>query len=229
MPTSLATRRFALLPLILAIVLAGCAGGNDRKRHPSRPGKPVQTERSQMSDRELRQCFADLRAAEVKFEPLPDRHFSGGCSALDSVKLLDVGVPVSNLGALTCPLARTFSQWAYYAAMPAARRYFKTELVKIETMGSYACRNINGVSGPASNRRSEHAFANAVDVSAFILADGRRIAVKGGWSGGSSERQFLRAIHQSACKRFKTVLGPDYNAAHHDHLHLDMGRGPYCR
>lgn len=182
-----------------------------------------------MSERELRQCFADLRAAEVRFEALPDRYFPGGCSAIDSVKLLDVGVPVANLGAMTCPLARTFAQWAYYAAMPAARKFFRTELVKVETMGSYACRNINGVSGPASNRRSEHAYANAVDVSAFILADGRRIAVKTGWSGDSAERQFLRAIHQSACKRFQTVLGPDYNAAHHDHLHFDMGRGPYCR
>ena len=113
--------------------------------------------------------------------------------------------------------------------MPAARRFLRGELVKIETMGSYACRNINGVAGPAASQRSEHAFANAVDVSAFILADGRRVSVKGGWSGASDERQFLRALHQSACKRFQTVLGPDYNAAHHDHLHFDMGRGPYCR
>ena len=28
--------------------------------------------------------------------------------------------------------------------------------------------------------------------------------------------------------RFRTVLGPDYNAAHYNHLHLDMGRGPFC-
>lgn len=211
-----------LLPLMAVLPLAACGGG-ERQRIP--PKKPVY-ERPQLSERELRQCLGDLRAAEVKFEALPDRGFGGGCSAIASVKVLDVGVPVTNLGAMQCPLARTFAQWAYYAAMPAARRYFGTELVRIETMGSYSCRNING---GRSGRLSEHAFANAVDVSAFILADGRRVSVLGGWAGAHEERQFLRALHQSACKRFQTVLGPDYNAAHRDHLHLDMGRGPYCR
>ena len=62
------------------------------------------------------------------------------------------------------------------------------------------------------------------------LADGRRITVLGGWAAGSDrERQFLRTIHTSACKRFGTVLGPDYNAAHRDHLHVEMGGGSYCR
>ena len=217
-----------VVPVLAALVLAGCAGGGGRKPAPTRPA-PVVKERPRLSTSELRQCFADLRAADVRFDALPDRNFPGGCSAIDSVKLLDVGVPVANLGAMQCPLARAFAQWAYYAAMPAARRFLRGELVKIETMGSYACRNINGVAGPAASQRSEHAFANAVDVSAFILADGRRVSVKAGWSGASDERQFLRALHQSACKRFQTVLGPDYNAAHHDHLHFDMGRGPYCR
>ena len=56
-----------------------------------------------------------------------------------------------------------------------------------------------------------------------------RVAVRGGWNAGSSsERAFLRTIHDSACKRFQTVLSPDYNTAHHDHFHLDMGRGPFC-
>lgn len=215
--------RVLVVPLVASVMLAGCGGGRGRDRIP--PKKPVY-ERPKMSERALRQCLADLRAAEVKFESLPDRTFGGGCSAIASVKLLDVGVPVANLGAMTCPLARTFAQWAYYAAMPAARKFFDIELVKIETMGSYSCRNVNGA---ANGKLSEHAFANAVDVSAFILADGRRITVQAGWNGTDEERQFLRALHQSACKRFRTVLGPDYNHQHHDHLHFDMGRGPYCR
>jgi hypothetical protein len=38
-------------------------------------------------------------------------------------------------------------------------------------------------------------------------------------------------VQQSACKRFDTVLGPDYNSAHHDHLHLEgvIGTKSYCR
>ena len=65
-------------------------------------------------------------------------------------------------------------------------------------------------------------LANAVDVSAFVLKNGRRVTVLDGWNGKDDERAFLRRLHQSACKRFGTVLGPEYNAAHANHFHLDM-------
>ena len=64
---------------------------------------------------------------------------------------------------------------------------------------------------------------------AFVLADGRRISVLSDWNASPREREFLRVIHKSACKRFGTVLGPDYNRAHHDHFHLEYGKGSYCR
>ncbi|HQZ27968.1 MAG TPA: extensin family protein, partial [Verrucomicrobiales bacterium] len=68
------------------------------------------------------------------------------------------------------------------------------------------------------------------DISAFVLADGRRISITGDWHGGTpAERQFLTAIHASACKRFGTVLGPAYNAAHRDHLHLELSGSAFCR
>jgi Extensin-like protein C-terminus len=98
-------------------------------------------------------------------------------------------------------------------------------IARVESMGTYSCRNIIGA---GSNRLSEHGHANAVDVGAFVLADGRRVTVKDGWSNGD-EGEFLRAVRASACRRFDVVLSPDYNAAHHDHLHFDMGRGPFCR
>jgi hypothetical protein len=34
--------------------------------------------------------------------------------------------------------------------------------------------------------------------------------------------QFLHAVHQSACKIFGTVLGPEANKAHRNHFHVDM-------
>jgi len=74
-------------------------------------------------------------------------------------------------------------------------------------MGTYACRSIAG-----SGRLSEHATANAVDVAAFILADGRRISVLEGWNGDERHARFLRSVRVSACRRFNTVLSPDYNA-----------------
>ena len=73
-------------------------------------------------------------------------------------------------------------------------------------------------------RLSEHGHANAVDISAFVLADGRTIAVKSGWNGDPADRAFLRAVHRGSCDVFTTVLGPDYDANHHDHFHLDLAR-----
>ncbi len=91
-------------------------------------------------------------------------------------------------------------------------------------MGTYSCRTMIGA---GSGKLSEHAKANAVDIAAFILSDGRRITVKDGWVGGD-DGDFLRAVRAAACRRFSTVLSPDYNAAHHDHLHFDMGGKPFC-
>jgi hypothetical protein len=77
---------------------------------------------------------------------------------------------------------------------------------------------------------SAHARAEAIDIAAFVLADGRRVSVLGDWQDGDArERQFLRVVHASACKRFGTVLGPDYNAAHRNHFHVELGGGSFCR
>jgi len=150
---------------------------------------------------------------------------------IDTIKLMDFGTQTTNLGAMTCPLASSFTDWARYAVAPAAKQYLGSPVIKIETMGTFNCRVVNG---GRSGRLSEHAFANAVDVSAFVLRDGRRISVLNGWRGSPEERAFLRRLHQSACKRFGTVLGPDYNAAHANHFHFDMAKSmrdgtAYCR
>ena len=100
-----------------------------------------------------------------------------------------------------------------------------SELARIETLGSYNCRNV-----AATDRLSAHGTAGAIDVSAFVLADGRRISVQQDWSQGTSaEQQFLRTIHASACRRFGTVLGPAYNADHADHFHVELSGGGTCR
>jgi len=171
-----------------------------------------------------RQCFSDLGKANVRFSPLPNRQFSSGCSQIDSITLLDVGADVTNLGPVKCELAGKFAAWTEYAVKRAARKYLGSDLKRIETMGSYSCRNIAG-----SGKLSQHAHANAIDVSAFVLTDGRRITVENNWKSGRREMQFLAAIHDSACKRFGTVLSPNYNAAHRDHFHLDMSGNGYCR
>lgn len=173
------------------------------------------------------QCHADLRDEEIEFRVLPDRQFDGGCSAIGAVQLRDIGTPVSNLGAMTCPLARGLARWAREAVQTAALQWMKSRVTRIESLGSYACRPVNGLAG---NRLSEHGRANAVDIAAFVFADGRRITVLDGWKAeDEGVRRFLRTVHQAGCRRFDVALGPDANALHRDHFHFDMGQRRYCR
>lgn len=218
--------RRTLLILPLMAILSACIGApQDRRAAPVRQTSAALTPRP-----EARQCLASLGASKANFTPLPDQYYGAGCSTLNTVKLAslrgdDAALALSNLGPVTCPLASTFADWARYGVDRAARQVLGSALVRIETMGSFSCRNIAG-----SSRRSAHATASAIDVAAFVLADGRRISLTGQWDKGSSrERQFLSIVHQSACKRFGTVLGPAYNAAHHDHFHLELSGKAYCR
>ncbi len=214
-------RRGLLLAMML--VLAGCIPRSE-PRAPPRSEPPPRV--AVQPDAATRQCFGELAREGVRFQPLPDRHFQNGCSALGAVQLQDVGTPVTNLGAMTCPLARQFARWTREAVQPAAVRFLGSPVRRIETFGTYSCRSVNSRPGA---RLSEHAYANAVDVAAFVLADGRRVTVEQGWRGGRDEQDFLRAIHQAGCRRFNIAIGPDADAFHQDHLHFDMGRGPYCR
>lgn len=177
-----------------------------------------------------RACYADLNAAGARFSRVPDTYAAPGCNMVGTVKLTSLSgdasqFGLSNLGAVKCETAKAFSAWARFGVDRAAREILGSPLAQIETMGSYACRNVFGTS-----RRSAHATGNAIDVSGFRLADGRRINLKRDWDGGTSaERHFLRVVQTSACKRFGTVLGPEYNAAHADHFHLEGTGSKFCR
>jgi len=221
-------RRLITLMLILALtgcIPAGRQGGSSRPTRPSRPsGRPAPAE---MSGAEMRQCLADLSGKGVRYTPLPNKVMAGGCNQIGTVRVTDVGVPVTGTGPMKCELALRFSNWVNDAVQKAAQVWLDTQVSRIESFGTYACRPINNREGA---RLSEHARADAIDISAFVLADGRRVTVRDGWNGSDPRaREFLRAVHKAACRRFSIVIGPDANALHHDHLHFDLGgNGPYC-
>nr|WP_286207602.1 extensin family protein [Hephaestia sp. MAHUQ-44] len=205
------------------MLLSGCIFGGGHKP----PSEPRRAATATPSDRQTQMCHADLKRIGVAFNPLPDRERGGGCSTIGTVQLLDIGVPVANLGPMRCGLARAFAGWARSAVAPAARQMLGSDLVRIETFGTYACRAVVGV---ASTRLSGHGTANAVDISGFVLADGRRISVLGDWASPDPQvHAFLQVIRASACKRFGTVLSPDYNSAHRDHFHLEDDGARFCR
>jgi hypothetical protein len=216
--------RWGIAFLALA-ALTACIPRADERRAPPRSVTPPAADRGSP---DTLQCHIELARERIRFRALPDQRFAGGCSALGAVQLTDFGIPATGLRAMTCPLARQFARWGRESVQTAADQWLRGRIVRIETFGTYACRTRNSRPGA---RLSEHAFANAVDVSAFVLADGRRISVEHGWRGEDERvRRFLRAIHQSGCRRFSVGLSPDSDADHYNHMHFDMGRsGPYCR
>lgn len=217
------------LAALSALALAGC-GVLPAGRAPSVPRTAGGAAQTAVSHPETERCLANLGSTGARYAPLADRYYAPGCQSVGSVRLDrlagDSGsFGLSNLGPVACPLAGAFAGWARFGVDRAARQMLGSGLERIETMGSYSCRSVAGTA-----RLSAHSRAEAIDVGAFVLADGRRVSVKSGWNGASEqERAFLRTVHASACKRFGTVLGPDYNPAHTDHLHVELGNGSFCR
>jgi hypothetical protein len=119
----------------------------------------------------------------------------------------------------SCPVAAALALWEREVVQPAARRRFGQEVIRIDHAGSFSCRRIYG---RASGAYSEHATADAIDITGFRLADGTRISVLRDWEASGEKAAFLREVRDGACDLFSTVLSPDYNAAHADHFHLDQ-------
>ena len=199
--------------LLALLLLSACAG--ERRAEPARPP-------------DIRACFKQLEKLDnVRWRRVPDRIDSPSCGWRSGVQLIDIGVPLRGTNTMSCPVALGLVRWVRETAQPAVRDRMDTELAGIDSMGTYACRTRNSRPGAPV---SEHASANAIDIGALRLADGRRITVKAGWDGDDRPaRKLLRDLHKGACKRFNLVLGPEDGPEHADHLHFDMGRWVDCR
>jgi hypothetical protein len=178
-------------------------------------------------------CLAALNATGMQYDVLPDRETGPGCGFENAVRLRSAAIRFGPPLALSCPVALSFYMWDRHALQPAAEAMFGQRVVAVEHFGSYACRNVNRGEGVAPGAsRSRHATADALDIASFTLADGRRVAVTE-WqdeaAGSSPEADWLRRAHAGACRYFDGVLGPDYNAAHRDHFHLETGGWRLCR
>lgn len=170
-------------------------------------------------------CAAALATSALKVRAQADSPPGQRCPLHNVVRVSGGPVALSGSFLATCPLAVAFALFERHGLQPAAMAAFQVPVTGIEHLGSFACRNVYNRS---QGRLSEHASANALDISAFRLADGRRISVLEGWKSGP-EGAFLHQARGAACQAFNTVLSPDYNAAHRNHFHVDMGGWAVCR
>ena len=226
-------RAFALL-LVAALFVAGRAWLAQHPQHD--PWAPLDlrdppgwatARKLQALKTDVGECRAVLARSEIAHSVLPAAG-AGGCARPDRTRL-DSFPFAPTQPPTTCAVATALELWRRDTVEPEAQAIFGTGLARIEHLGAYSCRRLYG---RAKGPWSEHATGNAIDIAALVLDDGTRISLLADWTGDDPDKVlFLRRVRDGACRSFATVLGPEYNAAHRDHFHLDMaGRwGGVCR
>lgn len=212
--------RNSLAIAAIAAILAACSGSSTKKTYFETEG---------------------LRAPEGSCSVKPSRlgmaerlgriSEGNGCHIPDPWSIRSVGsVTLSQPATLNCGMAEPLNDWIENTVQPAAQRAFGESVIGVEVAASYSCRPRNNKRGA---KMSEHGYGNAIDISAFTLESGRKVTVQDGWRGGRDEQKFLSKVHGEACGEFRTVLGPNSDRSHRDHLHLDLQNrrsgGTYCR
>lgn len=144
-----------------------------------------------------------------------------GCGLEEPVRVTEIaGVTLSPAATISCETAEALKSWITNA-LP--RAFGRREVIELRVASSYICRTRNNKKGA---RISEHGRGNAIDISAFVLSDGKVLTVEDDYG------KQMRKVHKAACGPFGTTLGPGSDGFHEDHLHLDIARhtgGPYCR
>jgi len=172
-------------------------------------------------------CRLALTDAIAIAPSIPDIRDAGGCGGEDLVRLEAIVLPdkrqvsVKPAAILRCPMASALAEWIRNDIAPLAAGLGST-ISNLDNFDSYECRGRNRVAGA---KLSEHGRANALDVRAFKLANGRAISL----TDRSVPREVRESVLHSACTRFPTVLGPGSDGYHEDHIHLDLmeRRGNY--
>lgn len=168
----------------------------------------------------------DKRIRGRKMSPIKGR--LAGCGIAAPVLVSEVaGIPLSRPATLDCAAARAMADWVERGVKPAIGRY-GGGLSELKVVASYSCRTRNNKKGA---KLSEHAKGRAVDVAAFELKKGGSLDLLSDWRT-KKEGAILKKIHKAACGPFGTVLGPNADRYHQDHLHMDVAKyrsGAYCR
>ncbi|WP_166223117.1 extensin family protein [Pseudomonas atagonensis] len=148
------------------------------------------------------------------------------CPLIGALRVQGGEVALSSSFLASCPLAVAYAMFERHTLQPAAQSVYGEKVARLEHLGSFACRNVYNRESGALSR---HASADALDIAGFRLASGRNISVLKDWPRQNQDAAFLRQVRDGACESFSVVLSPDYNAAHRNHFHVDVGRWSVCR
>jgi hypothetical protein len=178
---------------------------------------PASTEPAAPQPSACRQALTE----DIAIAPsIPDIHGPGGCGGEDLVRLEAIVLPDKHRVAVTppaplrCKMATAIADWVRTDVV-ALTKTLGSEPAVLDNFDSYECRGFNRIPGA---HLSEHGRANALDVRAIKLADGRSI----GLTDRNVSRDLRESVLHSVCARFMTVLGPGSDWYHEDHIHLDL-------
>ena len=175
------------------------------------------------SDPEL--CAQALSSSDLRVSPQADSP-GAKCPLIGALRVQGGEVALSSSFIASCPLAVAYAMFEPHTLQPAAQSLYRQKIARVDHLGSFACRNVYNRESGALSR---HASADALDIAGFRLADGRTISVLKDWPRQNQDAEFLRQLRDGACESFSVVLSPDYNAAHRNHFHVDVGRWSVCR
>ncbi|UST65189.1 extensin family protein [Pseudomonas moraviensis] len=175
------------------------------------------------SDPEL--CAQALGSADLRVSRQADSP-GAKCPLIGALRVQGGEVALSSSFIASCPLAVAYAMFEHHTLQPVAQSVYGQKVTRVDHLGSFACRNVYNRENGALSR---HASADALDIAGFRLADGRTISVLKDWPKQNQDAQFLRQLRDGACESFSVVLSPDYNAAHRNHFHVDVGRWSVCR
>lgn len=129
------------------------------------------------------QTLAPVTTDAVPLDPIRD----GDCGAPAPVLLKSIGdvdkVSFDPPLVLDCAMVVGLDRWLKDSVQPAAKEAFSSPVSKI-IGSSYACRNVYNL---ADGHLSQHAFANAIDLPMFVLADDRKVDLTHGWGPTQSD------------------------------------------
>ncbi|OOH83449.1 extensin [Pseudomonas fluorescens] len=175
------------------------------------------------SDPEL--CAQALSSSDLRVTRQADSP-DAKCPLIGAMRVQGGEVALSSSFLASCPLAVAYAMFEHHTLQPTAQSVYGQKVARVDHLGSFACRNVYNRESGALSR---HASADALDIAGFRLGDGRTVSVLKDWPKQNQDAQFLRQVRDGACEAFSVVLSPDYNAAHRNHFHVDVGRWSVCR
>ncbi|OFE11207.1 hypothetical protein PHACT_15315 [Pseudohongiella acticola] len=196
--------------------------------HPMNPVTKWKLARLNDSPQRCLEVLASAPDNFLDYLPLEDYTPVENCPLRNVVRITRTGIEFSSPVTIACPLLVRWSMYEYQALQPLALTHLDSAIDSVAHLGTFACRNVYG---RETGRRSEHATASALDVAGFTMENGDDVNVLRDWDSDSAAAKaaFLRASHEAACGYFGATLGPEYNAAHANHFHLDSSRFGLCQ